>query len=639
MIDDKEAQKSLSKTDKNAQTLAQRLGSMIKTAAKWGAAIVSAAGAAVAGLFGLTLKATEAADAIAKGAARMGVSTDFYQELTYWASQNGIAHEKMEKAVGSFNQRLGLAMNGNEKYASALHRLGINLDEVRSGTLSTEDAFTRAIQTLSEMTNEHEKAELATEMFGSAIARELLPALQDGSLSIDEARQKAHELGLVLAEDQLRAAEKFQDSWDTIKRSLGAAVTQIGLDLMPMFQTMLDWVLENLPAIRQMFTRVSEGIQTAVGWIVEGIQSVIGYIRDWRQANEGALSAIWERISSTLPTILEIFKNIFRAVWEVVKVAFEIIQTIVQTVLNLVVPFIQAKLKDIQQFWQENGQQIMQAVQNAFKFIQSVIEFVMPAVLFIIKMVWGSIQGIFNGALNIIMGLLKTFAGLFTGDWSKMWEGIKQFLGGALQFIWGLIQLTLLGRVMRIVRSFATMLRNAISSPFNWMRDFINTVLSAVTSRASSFASGFVNAFRAIPNGIRSVLNSVINFFNRMIRGLNNFRLNIPSWVPGMGGKSFGINLRPIPALAKGGNIVQSGRVLVGEAGPEILDLPRGARVTPLDRIQEGGKIEVLLTELIQAVREGKNIIMDDYLVGKIVEKHITEIQNRNREVRERFAT
>ena len=44
-----------------------------------------------------------------------------------------------------------------------------------------------------------------------------------------------------------------------------------------------------------------------------------------------------------------------------------------------------------------------------------------------------------------------------------------------------------------------------------------------------------------------------------------------------------GINIPTIPYLANGGNIEQAGRVLVGERGPEILDLPGGARVTPLD--------------------------------------------------------
>ena len=44
-----------------------------------------------------------------------------------------------------------------------------------------------------------------------------------------------------------------------------------------------------------------------------------------------------------------------------------------------------------------------------------------------------------------------------------------------------------------------------------------------------------------------------------------------------------GINIPTIPYLANGGNIEEAGRGLVGERGPEILDLPGGARVTPLD--------------------------------------------------------
>lgn len=650
MIDDKEAQKSLSKTDKNAQSLGKRFGSMVKTAAKWGAGLVTAAGAAGAALFGLVNKATQTADAIAKGAERVGVSTDFYQEMEFWASQNGLSHEKMEKALGRFNQRLGQAVNGNEKYANALRQLGVNLDDVRNGTITTEDAYAKAIKTLSEMENEQDKVNLATEMFGTRLARDLLPALNEGSLSIEEARQKAQELGLVLSEDQLQAAEAFQDSWDSIKRSLGAAATQIGLDLMPMFQSLLDWVLENLPAIRESFSKVSSGIQTAVGWVVDVISSVISSIQEWREQNEGTLKAIWENIQGVLSTvvdfiktnletiysviqdvltnvrhfweqngqqILENGKTIFNSVKETVTTVFNVIQTIIQTVLELVVPFIQEKLTVIQQFWADNGEQIMQAVQNAFSFIQSVIEFVMPAIQFVIETVWGIIQGIIDGALNVIMGLLKTFAGLFTGDWKKMWEGIKQFLTGALELIWNLIQLSLLSRVMDVVKSFATAFRSAISAPFNWMKTFINTILDTVTSRAKSFATKFVGAFRSIPNGIKSILNKIIDAFNGMIRGLNRFRISIPDWVPGLGGKSFSINIPTIPALAKGGNIERSGRVLVGEAGPEILDLPRGARVTPLDHPSVSGTEEKQITINISGntFRDRSDI---DYLVSEL---------------------
>ena len=37
-----------------------------------------------------------------------------------------------------------------------------------------------------------------------------------------------------------------------------------------------------------------------------------------------------------------------------------------------------------------------------------------------------------------------------------------------------------------------------------------------------------------------------------------------------------------IPMLAKGGMIRTAGSVIVGEKGPEMLTLPRGAQVTPL---------------------------------------------------------
>src|SRR5690554_3274128 len=90
LVDDEEAQKSLSKTDKNTKSLGDRLRGGIKTAAKWGAALVTAGAAAGAAMFGLVNKATQAADAIAKGAERVGVSTDFYQEMEFWASQNGL---------------------------------------------------------------------------------------------------------------------------------------------------------------------------------------------------------------------------------------------------------------------------------------------------------------------------------------------------------------------------------------------------------------------------------------------------------------------------------------------------------------------------------------------------------------------
>lgn len=139
-----------------------------------------------------------------------------------------------------------------------------------------------------------------------------------------------------------------------------------------------------------------------------------------------------------------------------------------------------------------------------------------------LKNIWGSIKQILDGIIDFIRGV-------FTGDWERAWQGVL----GLFEGIFGM-----LGRVAKV--------------PIN---------------------------------AIISLLNGAINGINRMIDGLNSIHFDIPDWVPLLGGKSFGLNLRhlgDIPYLAKGG-ILSQGRAIVGEAGPELLTMSAGrAVVQPL---------------------------------------------------------
>lgn len=243
---------------------------------KW-TKVTAVVGAAAIGLGGsllaLTNKVTANAEQIGISADQMGVSTDFYQEMSYWAEENGLSQEQMEKAVGRLNQRMGRAAQGNEKYTKALEALGINMHDVRDGTLSTEDAFAQSISSLSGMSNKQEQAALATELFGTKMARQLLPALQDGSLSIEDAKKKAQELGIVMSEDQIKASEKFQASWREIKSSLGVVGREIALNVMPYFQSFADWTISNMPQIKNTISNamktIGNSIKDAVDWFRE----------------------------------------------------------------------------------------------------------------------------------------------------------------------------------------------------------------------------------------------------------------------------------------------------------------------------------------------------------------------------------
>ncbi|WP_117168876.1 phage tail protein [Paraliobacillus sediminis] len=488
----KEANSALDGIDKKVGGLGSKMGKTAKKVGKAGLLIGGAMVAAGTAAFAMVEKTTQGFDRIAKTAPKLGITTDALQEMEYWAGQNGISSQTLERAVGRLNQRMGLAAEGNEKYSSALTNLGVDMEGVKDGTISTDDAMSTAIQTLSGMTNEQEKSAKASELFGTKMARDLMPALKDGALTIEEAKAKAEELGIVIGGDTLASAEKFQDTWDNLKRTFGAVGQKIMAELMPIFQSMMDWILSYMPQIQAVFGVVFGFIEniftTATAWI----QSFIGWLTQWSDGSSDTLSLVWETFQTYLGLLIEYWKevftgiktaveevmnfilpliqetltmiyefwqengamlienakNIFNTIWQTVEVVFQAIWTIIQEILNLVVPFIQEQLQKIMKFWNENGEQIMKAVDNAFKFIKGVIEFVMPIITGVIKGAWKIISSVFETAVGVIMGIVKFFSSLLTGDfkgmsdavsdiWSALWNGIKGIVSGAWSMLSG----------------------------------------------------------------------------------------------------------------------------------------------------------------------------------------------------------
>lgn len=127
-----------------------------------------------------------------------------------------------------------------------------------------------------------------------------------------------------------------------------------------------------------------------------------------------------------------------------------------------------------------------------------------------IENVWNGIKQIFNGVIDFIRGV-------FTGDWDRAWKGLGEVLRG-------------------IVDTWVAIVKAPI-------------------------------------NGIIGILNAAIGGINSLIDGLNRLRIDIPDWVPGIGGGTLGFNIPhvpTIPLLASGGVLLR-GAAIVGEAGPELL--------------------------------------------------------------------
>lgn len=155
--------------------------------------------------------------------------------------------------------------------------------------------------------------------------------------------------------------------------------------------------------------------------------------------------------------------------------------------------------------------------------------------------------------------------------------------------------------IMPVVETvFQTIIKlwdNSLKPMFQGVIDFIGGVFTGDWRRAWQ---GVSDIFGGIWNGLKTIakapINAIINMVNKLIGGLNKIKL--PEWVPGLGGK--GINIPKIPKLWKGSNYTLGGLTLVGEQGPELVNMPRGASVTPAHKTEQmlnnaSGPVEIVL--------------------------------------------
>ena len=144
------------------------------------------------------------------------------------------------------------------------------------------------------------------------------------------------------------------------------------------------------------------------------------------------------------------------------------------------------------------------------------------------------------------------------------------------------------------------------------LQNISNEIVSWMTTKFGTFKTGFLGIWEAIVGGVKGYANGIIRLVNGIIDALNTIQVDIPEWVPGYGGDSFGINLPQVPYLAKGGDITRSGWAVVGDQGPELLSLNAGAQVRPLDKtagvVFERGAFEGAF-------------IMDDYGVDRLMDR------------------
>lgn len=311
--------------------------------------------------------------------------------------------------------------------------------------------------------------------------------------------------------------------------------------LMPLIQWIIDTlypvIAEKIQGLIDLFFIFWEGISEAVGYILDALGGLMDFIT-------GIFTGNWETAWTGI-------KDFFQGIWDAIKV-------IVDTIWEAIVSVFETTLEQIRLLWET---------------------------------VWGTIRDFFSDIWDALSKEVSEKFGAIRDFIKETLNNIKTWFSD----VWNSIKTTvsnLINGIKSVITTAMTAIRNGITTALTAIRNKFASIFTGIKNTVTNIFEGMWKSIKGVINsilgGIEGMANGVVRGVNRVIGALNNLSFDIPDWIPGLGGKTFGFNIPTlgeisIPRLADGGFVPANTPQLA-----MIGDNRRyGEIVAPEDKLQE----------------------------------------------------
>jgi len=556
--------------------------------------------------------AARVADILANGAnasaADMrGLSLGLQQSAAV-AGQFGVSLEDTVTTLGLFANRglqgsdagtslktmlISLA-NPSKQAAETMQELGLQAYDAQDKFVGMRQFALNLQGSLKGLTQEQQNAALAT-IFGTDAFRAASFLADSAGASYDK---MAGQIGKAGAAQDLAAAQNagFKGALDNLLSTLETVGTDIGTKVLPPLTDFLRKLADS--GIFDKFVNNIDTIMIVLGTL--GAMFVAFKIVTFVQGIMAAITAIKAATGAT---------TLFNAV-----LALNPIILIVMAVIALigVLVWLQVKFNIFGKLFKwigDVGKATWQGIKDGFKAVGDFIGGIVSAIGGFFTGLWNGIVSVFNAIVNfikqwgltilaiifwpvaLIIGLFFKFKdqifGVFNavrdfivGVFSAAWAGITAVWGAVTGWFAGVWQ-GIVGIFNGVAGWFGGIFQgawNAITGVFGGMWNWFKTnvwdkIVGVFTSVGTTVANAIGGAFKGV---INTVLSGAIGIINGFINGIN-WAIDTINKIPGV--KISKLSELSVPKLAFGANNYAGGATLVGERGPEMVQLPKGSNV------------------------------------------------------------
>jgi hypothetical protein len=624
-----------------------QLNQMGKTVTKAGSTMTKsitlpaiAAGVAIAGLM---VKYGNLADEVLDAAAITGLSTDEMQRWRKLAVDAGVDLDIVTNSVQRFNKQIERGNDISPRLAKGFDTMGMSAEEFKK--LEPDQQMREIAQTMMELEEADARA-FANQMNMA----ELLPIISEMQAQGKDLDEIMAEIDVPFDQEHLEQMNEFRKEWDNLKESI---FILIGKALKPLFE----WFSENKEMIQAQLVPALEGLIEKITGVFEWFaklspetRKIIGVIVGLAVAM-GPILIVAGKVITLLPVLAKIFgvllgpvgliiaaigglvalfvhmmntnEEFRNRVLEVFERVKEFISNAIETVKNVIT----MALQFIMEFWDEWGETIIEYVTTVFMnvvdFISNAIETAKEVITTILNFImefwdeWGEdIIGFVTSTFQSVWTIIKQIIELVSVIIGSALENIKEFWerwGSTITYIW----LLLWDGIKNAAQTAWELLKGVIEGALQIISGVLDVFIGLFTGDWQRMWDGLGGIVKGAGNVIISIVNAVLGAIERMINGTSRAvnripRIKIPSWVPGIGGNSFGIPRIPtvalprVPKLETGTNFVPQDMLAM---------IHKGEAVVPKKYNQTQGGIIININGPISSEKDA------DYFANAMVKK------------------
>lgn len=537
-VNNDEANKSIAETEKKGKGVAATLGNGIKTAGKWGAAMVGGAAAGVGAL-------SSVAENTREYRTEMGKLDTAFTTNKFTAADAKQTYSDLYAVVGDSGQAT--------EAANHLSLLCDSTKDLQSWTEICTGVYGQfgdslPIEGLTEAANETAKV--------GQVTGPLADALNWMGVSEDEFNEKLAKCSSEQERQQLitstltslysdASAQYKKTNGDVMEsnrahQQLSDTMAQIGAVAEPVLNSLIGLGGKLLEQLSPLIESVANNLAPVLINICEEVAPIIvSMLEQIMPLIEELLPFIAQLIEQLAPLIIQIVEQLFPPLMQIIQDLLPYFMQIIQAIMPLFSTLVELLMPVIEVFIQLAGvllngllAALTPIIEDLATFLNDLLTPLIPIISELCDTIVGILQPVFeqlSPVISLVFDALRPVLGLL----GEMLETLIPALVPVIEWLAHIFS-EVLGNAIKRVKKIL----EPISGIFNGIVDFVKGVFSGNWEQAwNGVVNIFKNVFNLLPTFVENVINGIIWIINKLLEGVN--------WATSM----IGWEIDPIPEV------------------------------------------------------------------------------------------